>query len=115
MCDSHLGGIIMEKHCIKILRSDTTLVYSKSYPAGLKACKFENSENRQNACQNIFESARTEWAALIGFVSKIDSTLLFVGYRKLNAVIKPDFYPILRIGERINTFAMRLFFKDRRL
>lgn len=100
-CD--LGRIKITKLRFALLQPDTTPVYSAAYQAGPKTREVEKAESDKIFAKYIIEQSLAEWAAPIILLLKKDGSFRFcVDYRKLNAVVKRDCYPIPRTEECID-------------
>jgi len=61
--------------------------------------------------EGIIRKSVSPWASLVVIVEKKDrSQRLCVDYRKLNAVTKPDAYPLPRIDDMLNSFRSAKWF-----
>ena len=77
------------------------LLPSVPYRVGIRMCEIEKAEIQKMLDEGVASTASpTDWAAPVVFVPKKDNTLRFcVDYRRLNAVIMRDAYPIPRMDE----------------
>ena len=99
-CDEDVGQLGLTKHRIELL--DDTPIYQKSrrFPEPV-------SEEIEAQCQelhllDIIEPSKSAWSSPIVPVRKKDGKLrLCVDYRKLNAVTKPDRYPLPNLTDSV--------------
>lgn len=100
MWDGPFGQTNIVKHCIERTRKNTQPVRSAPYRAGPKTEGFKKVGIDKMLWQKVIEPAMTKWHASIVFAPRKDRSIQFrFDYQKLNAVTRPDSYPILRVHE----------------
>ena len=98
-----LGKIDATKHRIA-LKPGARPIYQAPYRAGPIAREKEKKEIDRMLRAGVIEPTSAEWAIPVVFVPKKDETMGFcVDYRKLNAVMVRDSYPLPRMDECIDS------------
>lgn len=93
--NDYVVRLYVAKRWIVLIEDTTKPVHSAPYCAGMRTREFEIVEINKMLAQNVFEPAQTEWSAQIVFAPKENDTMRFrVDYRKLNALLKQNPYPI---------------------
>lgn len=101
--DGHLGCIIRAERSIEPFQPDIAPVHSAPYHTGPKAREFEAAEINEMLAENVIGPAQTEWTGTIVVAPKKARAFRFCdNYCKLNAVVKRQFYPILRMDNCID-------------
>ena len=105
-----LGEITATEHRIE-LRDGTKPIRQMPYRQGLAMRDLATGEIRKMLEHGVIEPAASEWASPIVFVPKKDGTKRFcIDYRKLNAVTKPDAYPLPRIDDCLDSLGEAMVF-----
>ena len=105
-----LGEISVTEHRIE-LRDGVKPIRQMPYRQGIAMRDLASEEIRKMLEHGVIEPAASEWASPIVFVPKKDGTKRFcVDYRRLNAVTKPDAYPLPRIDECIDSLGEAMIF-----
>ena len=74
------------------------------YRAGPRAREAEQSEVDEMLASGVISRSKSEWASPVVLIPKADGRLRFcVDYRRLNALIVRDTYPIPRIDECLDS------------
>lgn len=103
MWDARLGQISFTTHRIS-LEPVSRSVTQYPYPTESKAREFVAEEVERMRKANIIEPEPAELASPIVVVHKHErSFCMSIGYRKLNAVIMRETYPLPQMDDCINT------------
>ena len=82
-----------------------------AYRCNPKNKEFLRTEIAKMEAQGIIRKSKSPWAAPVVIVEKKgDDKCLCVDYQKLNAVTKPDAYPLPRIDDLLESFQSAYWF-----
>ena len=105
-----LGEINITEHRIE-LQPGTRPIRSQPYRQGPATRELVAKNVREMIEADVIEPAQSEWASPIVFAPKKDGTLRFcVDYRKLNAAIIADTYPLPRIDDCLDSLGDETIF-----
>ena len=105
-----LGCIKATEHRIDLVEG-TKPIHQMPYRQGLPAREKTVEIIKQVMDQDVIEPAMSEWASPVVFAPKKDGTTRFcVDYRRLNAVTKPDVYPLPRMDDCLDSLGDAMIF-----
>ena len=105
-----LGCIKATEHRIDLVEG-TKPIHQMPYRQGLPAREKTVEIIKQMMDQDVIEPAMSEWASPVVFAPKKDGTTRFcVDYRRLNAVTKPDVYPLPRMDDCLDSLGDAMIF-----
>ena len=106
---TRIGRTHLVKH--KIITGDARPIAQAAYRCNPKNMNFLREEITKMEKEGIVRKSVSPWASPVVIVGKKDgSQRLCVDYRKLNAVTKPDAYPLPRIEDILNSFRSAKWF-----
>jgi Reverse transcriptase (RNA-dependent DNA polymerase) len=98
-----LGELSITKHRID-LQENAKPAYQAPYCAGKQSREIERQEVDRMLKAGVIEPATSEWASPVVLITKNDGSIRFcVDYRKLNALIVKDSYPLPRMDECLDS------------
>ena len=105
-----LGCIKATEHRIELVKG-TKPIHQMPYRQGLPAREKTIEIIQQMMEQDVIEPCTSEWASPVVFAPKKDgSTRFCVDYRRLNAVTKPDVYPLPRMDDCLDSLGDAMIF-----
>ena len=103
MWNGELGELSITKHRID-LQENAKPAYQAPYRAGKQSRDIERQEVDRMLKAGVIEPATSEWASPVILITKKDGSIRFcVDYRKLNALIVKDSYPLPRMDECLDS------------
>ena len=100
---TQIGRTDVIKH--KIITGDAIPIAQPAYRSNPKNLTFIKDEVARMEKQGLIRKSASPWASPVVVVGKKGGDLRFcVDYRKLNAVMKPDMYPLPRIDDMLESF-----------
>jgi hypothetical protein len=103
MWDGRLGQVHTTHHRIE-LKPGSKPIYSRPYRAGPRAREAEAAEVQRMLKAGVIEQAHSEWDSPVVLVPKPDGSMRFCAdYRRLNALMVKDSYPLPRMDECIDS------------
>lgn len=103
MWDEHLGRLIAAKLRILLTKTGRTPIHQMPCNSGPRHGELKKTETDEMLAAEFLEPTNAEWASPIVCAPKKDGSLRTgVDYRKINAVIARDSYPIPRMDKCID-------------
>ena len=109
MGDTEFGRLEVEKHHIELL--DDTPIYQKPRRFPEHVSSEIERQCRELHLLDVIEPSRSPWSAPVVSVRKKDGTIrLCIDYRKLNAVTKPDRFPLPNLTDAVFSLSKMRWF-----